>query len=46
LGSLQESEYDRVINNPVLDTIYPDDPALFEMMFGAESGARKEFMMA
>ena len=46
LGSLQESEYDRVINNPVLDVIYPDDPALFEMMFGAESGARKEFMMA
>jgi len=46
LGSLTESEYDRVVNNPVLDTIYPDTPELFEMMFGADSGARKEFMMA
>jgi DNA gyrase/topoisomerase IV subunit B len=46
LGSLTEAEYDRVVNKPVLDIIYPDDPELFEMMFGADSGARKEFMMA
>lgn len=46
LGSLTEVEYDRVVNNPVLDIIYPDNPELFEMMFGADSGARKEFMMA
>jgi hypothetical protein len=45
LGSLQESEYDRVINNPVLDVIVPDDPQLFEMMFGSDSASRKEFMM-
>jgi DNA gyrase/topoisomerase IV subunit B len=45
LGSLTESEYDRVINKPVLDIIYPDKPALFEMMFGADSSSRKEFMM-
>jgi DNA topoisomerase-2 len=45
LGSLQEKEYDKVINDPVLDIISPDSPELFEMMFGADSGARKEFMM-
>jgi DNA gyrase/topoisomerase IV subunit B len=46
LGSLQESEYDRVINDPVLDVIDPDDPTLLEMMFGTNSIPRKEFMMA
>jgi DNA gyrase/topoisomerase IV subunit B len=46
LGSLQESEYDRVVNDPVLDIIHPDDPALFQMMFGSDSTPRKEFMMS
>jgi DNA topoisomerase-2 len=46
LGSLTESEYDRVVNDPVLDTISVDDPSLFDMMFGGDSGARKEFMMS
>jgi DNA gyrase/topoisomerase IV subunit B len=46
LGSLTESEYDRVVNNPVLDVIHPDTPELFEMMFGASSEQRKLFMMA
>jgi DNA gyrase/topoisomerase IV subunit B len=45
LGSLQEAEYDRVVNDPVLDIIHPDDPALFEMMFGGDPTPRKEFMM-
>jgi DNA topoisomerase-2 len=45
LGSLTENEYDRVVNNPVLDIISVDNPELFDMMFGADSGARKEFMM-
>ena len=45
LGSLTEAEYDRVINNPVLDTISIDNPELFEMMFGSDSQPRKEFMM-
>lgn len=45
LGSLTEGEYDRVVNNPVLDVIVPDSPELFEMMFGSDSASRKEFMM-
>lgn len=45
LGSLQEEEYDRVINNPVLDTIRMDSPDLMEMMLGNNSAARKEFML-
>jgi DNA topoisomerase-2 len=44
LGSLEESEYDRVINQPVLDTIKMDDPVLMEMMLGKDSVPRKEFM--
>lgn len=44
LGSLQESEYDRVINNPVLDTITVDDAEMFKMMFGGDANLRKEFM--
>lgn len=45
LGSLQESEYDRVVNDPVLDIVHPDDPTLFEVMFGNDSSLRKKFMM-
>jgi DNA gyrase/topoisomerase IV subunit B len=46
LGSLTESEYNRVINDPVLDIISVDNPELFEMMFGSDSNGRKCFMMA
>lgn len=46
LGSLIESEYDRVINNPVLDTVTIDDASYLQMMFGGDSQLRKEFMTA
>ena len=45
LGSLQEAEYDRVINDPVLDTIKMDSPELMEMMLGSDATPRKEFML-
>jgi DNA topoisomerase-2 len=46
LGSLVEEEYDRVINNPVLDTVTIDDASYLQMMFGGDSQLRKEFMTA
>jgi DNA gyrase/topoisomerase IV subunit B len=46
LGSLQEEEYDRIINQPVYDVVTVDDAKLFEMMFGRESQLRKEFMFS
>jgi len=46
LGSLQEAEYDRVINNPVLDTVDMDAPEFMEIMLGKDSGPRKELMMS
>ena len=46
LGSLTESEYDRVINDPVLDTVTVDDANYFQMMFGSDAQLRKEFMTA
>jgi DNA topoisomerase-2 len=46
LGSLVEEEYDRIINKPVYDVVTVDDAKVFEMMFGKESGPRKEFMFA
>jgi len=45
LGSLDESEYDSMINNPVMDTIHLDDIQYLDMMFGASSEPRKVFMM-
>ena len=44
LGSLTEDEYDRVINDPVLDTVTVDDASYFQMMFGGNAQLRKEFM--
>jgi DNA gyrase/topoisomerase IV subunit B len=44
LGSLTENEYDRVINNPVLDTITVDDANYFQVMFGNDVSLRKEIM--
>jgi DNA gyrase/topoisomerase IV subunit B len=46
LGLLTKEEYKEILNNPVLQKITVDSPELFEMMFGADSSARKEFMMA
>lgn len=44
LGSLTEEEYDRIINEPVYDTVTVDDASIFQMMFGKDSNLRKEFM--
>ena len=46
LGSLQENEYDIIINKPTYDTVTVDDVKIFEMMFGKDAGLRKEFMFA
>ncbi len=46
LGSLQEDEYDKIINSPVYDTVTVDDASVFQMMFGKESTLRKEYMFA
>jgi len=46
LGSLTEEEYDRVINNPVLDTVTVDDANYFQIMFGGDAQLRKEIMTA
>ena len=46
LGSLQETEYDQIINKPVYDTVTVDDAKTFEMMFGKNSQLRKDYMMA
>jgi hypothetical protein len=46
LGSLEESEYDKIINQPVYDTVTVDDASVFQMMFGKESQLRKEYMFA
>jgi hypothetical protein len=42
---LTESEYDRVINDPVLDTVTIDDANYFQIMFGNDPELRKMFMM-
>jgi len=44
LGSLQEEEYDSIINDPVYDTVTVDDASIFQMMFGNDSQLRKEYM--
>jgi len=44
LGSLQEAEYDRVINDPVRDTVTVDDASYFQIMFGGDAQLRKELM--
>ena len=45
LGLLTEDEYYDIINKPVLDVVHVDENEWFEVMFGADSGPRKEFMM-
>lgn len=44
LGSLQEDEYHRIINEPMYDTVTVDDEGIFQMMFGKDANARKEYM--
>ena len=44
LGSLQEEEYDSIINDPIYDTVTVDDASIFQMMFGNDSQLRKEYM--
>lgn len=44
LGSLQEEEYDTIINKPVYDTVTVDDASIFQMMFGRDSQLRKDYM--
>lgn len=44
LGSLQEEEYHRIINQPRYDVVTVDDASYFQMMFGDDSAPRKEFM--
>lgn len=46
LGSLQEDEYDTIINKPVYDTVTVDDAGIFQMMFGKDSQLRKDYMFA
>jgi len=45
LGSLEENEYYKIINEPIYDTVTVDDVAIFEMMFGKDSTPRKEYLM-
>jgi DNA topoisomerase-2 len=45
LGSLQEDEYDKIINKPVYDVVTVDDAQIFEMMFGKDSDLRKGYMI-
>ena len=44
LASLTEEEYDKIINQPVMDTIMIDNPAWFEVAFGDDSGHRKDWL--
>lgn len=46
LGSLTEEEYNKIINEPVYDTVTVDDASLFQMMFGKDAILRKEFMFS
>lgn len=44
LGSLVEEEYDKIINQPIYDTVTVDDASIFQMMFGKDANLRKEYM--
>lgn len=46
VGSLELTELDSVINKPVCDIITISDKNYFELMFGKDSDARKEYMIA
>lgn len=44
LGSLQETEYSKIVNEPVYDVVSERGAEYLEMMFGSDSDKRKEFM--
>lgn len=44
LASLTEEEYHKIINEPVFDQINIDNSVWLEVMFGKESGPRKEWV--
>jgi DNA topoisomerase-2 len=46
LGSLTESEYDRIINKPQYDIVTIDDAKMMEMMFGESAQLRKDYMFS
>lgn len=46
LGSLNENEYDRIINDPYLDIITIDDVSKFDLMVGPDAEPRKVVMLA
>lgn len=45
LASHTEKEYEKIINNPVLDHIEIDNPSLFEMIYGNDVNLRKEWLL-
>lgn len=45
LGSLEIDEYKDMLDNPVFETVYIDDPKLIEMMYGPDVSQRKKYMM-
>lgn len=45
LGSLNEMEYDTIINRPVYDVVTIDDAKYFDIMFGKDVQLRKEYML-
>ena len=45
LGSLEEEEYEQLVQNPKMLTVDIDDASLFELMFGKDSGPRKELIL-
>jgi DNA gyrase/topoisomerase IV subunit B len=45
LASHTEEEYRTIINQPKLDTVVIDDPRWFDVVFGDDSGPRKEWIV-
>lgn len=46
LGLLTEKEYAKILQEPMLYNVSIDEAELLDMMFGGDSGPRKEYMMA
>jgi len=44
LASHTQEEYDRIINDPMLDIVEVDNPKWFDVVFGNDSGPRKEWI--
>lgn len=45
LGSLQEEEYAKIINDPIYDIVTSDGAEFFKVMFGADSEPRKKLIL-